>query len=61
MIDLLNALLQWLDPAWVVDQFGDGDGLPFVLWTAIALTVGFTSGFFASKKLSGWVSKRTIA
>lgn len=61
MIDLLNTLMQWLDPLWVVDQFKDGDGLPFILWTAIASTVGFAIGFFANKKLSGWVPKRVIA
>lgn len=31
MIDLLNALLQWLNPVWVVEQFRDDDGLPFML------------------------------
>lgn len=61
MIDLLNALLQWLNPVWVVEQFRDGDGLPFMLWTAIAATAGFALGFFVSKKLAGWVPKCTIA
>lgn len=61
MIDLLNALLQWLNPVWVVEQFRDGDGLPFMLWTAIAATAGFSLGFFVNKKLAGWVPKRTIA
>lgn len=61
MIDLLNALLQWLNPVWVVEQFRDGDGFPFMLWTAIAATAGFALGFFVNKKLAGWVPKRTIA
>jgi hypothetical protein len=61
MIDLLNALLQWLNPMWVVEQFRDGDGLPFMLWTAIAATAGFALGFFVNKKLAGWVPKSTIA
>lgn len=61
MIDLLNTLLQWLNPAWVVEQFRDGDGLPFILWTAIALTAGFAVGFFVNKKFSGWVPKSIIA
>lgn len=61
MIDLLKALLQWLNPVWVVEQFRDGDGLPFMLWTAIAATAGFSLGFFVNKKLAGWVPKRTIA
>lgn len=61
MIDLLHVVLQWLDPMWVVDQFKDGDGLPFILWTAIAATVGFAVGFFVNKKLGGWVPKRIIA
>lgn len=61
MIDLLNTLLQWLDPMWIVDQFIDGDGLPFILWTAIAATAGFALGLFVNKKLAGWVPKRTIA
>ena len=61
MIDLLNALLQWLNPVWVVEQFRDGDGFPFMLWTAIAATAGFALGFFDNKKLAGWVPKRTIA
>lgn len=61
MIDLLNTLLQWLNPAWVVEQFRDGDGLPFILWTAITLTAGFAVGFFVNKKFSGWVPKRIIA
>jgi len=61
MIDLLNALLQWLNPVWVVEQFRDDDGLPFMLWTAIAATAGFALGFFVNKKLAGWVPKHTIA
>lgn len=61
MVEFLNTLLQWLNPKWVADQFADGDGLPFILWTAIALFAGFMLGFFISKKLSGWVPKRTIA
>ena len=61
MIELLNTLLQWLSPVWVVDQFKDGDGLPFMLWTVITATAGFGVGFFANKKLAGWVPKSTIA
>lgn len=61
MIDLLNALLQWLNPVWVVEQFRDGDGFPFMLWTAIAATAGFALGFFVNKKLAGWVPKHAIA
>lgn len=53
--------MQWLDPVWVVDQFRDGDGLPFILWTAITLTSGFAVGFFVNKKLAGWVPKRVVA
>lgn len=61
MIDLLNTLLQWLSPVWVVEQFKDGDGLPFMVWTAIAATAGFGVGFFVNEKLAGWVPKSTIA
>lgn len=61
MPDALNTLLQWIDPSWVMSQFQDGDGLPFVIWTVVSVTIGFAVGYLVGKKRAGWVPKRTIA
>ena len=41
----LDAALGWLNPMWMVEQFMDGDGLPFVLWTIAVASASYGIGW----------------
>lgn len=41
----MDALLGWLDPMWMVEQFMNGDGLPFVLWTVVVAAASYGIGW----------------
>lgn len=40
----MDTLLGWLNPMWVVEQFMIGNGLPFLLWTAIVAIASYKIG-----------------
>ncbi len=41
----MDTFLGWLDPMWMVEQFMDGDGLPFVLWTVVVAAASYGIGW----------------
>lgn len=48
LAEIDQVVAGWFDPAWVSDQFVDGNAAPFLIWTALAAMVGFSIGRFSS-------------
>ncbi len=46
----VNALAQWTSLEWVANQFYNGDGLPFTIWTFLMFVFGALVGARVERK-----------